>query len=250
MDGYHTPADTPSSSAHVTPRPSQPNLKAAASSSAPSRLGLFGRLTGSVQPSPITSPIRPEGPVEELIVAGTAFGYGLFNLIFSLLPKRVQSVVGLFGYKSSRKVALQALAVAAAMNDIHSVFAGLVLMSYHGLVLLLSGWQADEEHILKQYRAIAKGTEDKFPTGALWLLNRAKIRRMEGDADGAILILRQALDSEHKIFAQADTLVSTHFHSLISASLKTTGNGSSISSWRGLYLRKDTTLRLESRSCD
>ncbi|KAJ7098891.1 hypothetical protein C8R44DRAFT_888738 [Mycena epipterygia] len=35
--------------------------------------------------------IRPaEGPVEELIVDGTVFGFGLFNLVFSVLPKKVQ----------------------------------------------------------------------------------------------------------------------------------------------------------------
>ena len=27
-------------------------------------------------------------------------------------------------------------------------------MTYHGVVLLLSGYQADEQHILRQYRAI------------------------------------------------------------------------------------------------
>lgn len=27
-------------------------------------------------------------------------------------------------------------------------------MTYHGVILLLSGYQADEEHILKQYKAI------------------------------------------------------------------------------------------------
>jgi hypothetical protein len=27
-------------------------------------------------------------------------------------------------------------------------------MTYHGVVLLLSGYQADEEHILEQYRVI------------------------------------------------------------------------------------------------
>lgn len=30
----------------------------------------------------------------------------------------------------------------------------LVLMTYHGVVLLMSGYQADEAHIVKQYRAI------------------------------------------------------------------------------------------------
>jgi len=58
------------------------------------------------------------------------------------------------------------------MKDVHSVFAGLVactllplltrgswspslvLMTYYGVVLLLSGYQADESHILKQYKAM------------------------------------------------------------------------------------------------
>jgi hypothetical protein len=30
----------------------------------------------------------------------------------------------------------------------------LVLMTYHGVVLLLSGYQADEAHMIKQYKAI------------------------------------------------------------------------------------------------
>ncbi len=30
----------------------------------------------------------------------------------------------------------------------------LALMSYHGVILNFSGFQADEEHIVKQYRAI------------------------------------------------------------------------------------------------
>lgn len=81
--------------------------------------------------------------------------------------------MGFFGFKHDRKLALQALAVSAAKKDVHSVFAGwvsrrsgphsfihfvfqtsLVLMTYHGVVLLLSGYQADEAHIIKQYKAI------------------------------------------------------------------------------------------------
>ena len=30
----------------------------------------------------------------------------------------------------------------------------LTLMTYHGVVLLLAGYQADEQHIVKQYQAI------------------------------------------------------------------------------------------------
>ena len=65
-----------------------------------------------------------------------------------------RSVVGFFGFNHDRKLALRALAVSASGNDVHSVFAGLALMTYYGVVLLMSGYQADERYILKQYRLI------------------------------------------------------------------------------------------------
>ena len=65
-----------------------------------------------------------DGPIEELILSGTAFGFGLFNLVFSLLPAKVKGVVGFFGFHHDRKLALRALAVSAAKKDVHSVFAG------------------------------------------------------------------------------------------------------------------------------
>lgn len=110
-----------------------------------------------------------------------------------------RSVVGFFGFNHDRKLALRALAVSASGNDVHSVFAGLALMTYYGVVLLMSGYQADEKYILKQYRSIvdkcvyippgllismstilAQGQstcrlENKYPTGTLWILNRVRL---------------------------------------------------------------------------
>jgi tetratricopeptide (TPR) repeat protein len=105
-------------------------------------------------------------------------------------------------------LALQALAVSAARSDIHSVFAGLVLMTYHGVVLLLSGYQADEAHIIKQYKAIVSRVDGRYPDGSLWILNKAKIQRMTYDTEGAIETLRDGLKPERKkSFPQADTLL-------------------------------------------
>ncbi|KAJ6566692.1 hypothetical protein B0H19DRAFT_1138397 [Mycena capillaripes] len=160
---------------------------------------------------------RPaEGAVEEMVVAGTAFGFGLFNLVFSLLPKKVQSLVGLLGFKHDRALALRALAVSAGVNtesggaptgrDVHGVFAGLVLMTFHGVVLLLAGYQADEARTIRTYRTIVDGIEARYPTGALWILNRAKILRMSNDPQGAIAVLQRALEAP-QTFVQADTLL-------------------------------------------
>lgn len=80
-------------------------------------------------------------------------------------------MVGFLGYNHDRQFALQALAVSAARSDVHAVFAGyvllcvqsllefyvdsrLVLMTYYGVVLLMTGYQADEEHIVRQYKGI------------------------------------------------------------------------------------------------
>ncbi|ESK92762.1 hypothetical protein Moror_15935 [Moniliophthora roreri MCA 2997] len=212
LEGYSTPAASPLPSR----RPSQPNLRqesgvtklsapvltpkpslSSLATSARKSSGLFGRWSGTNSPAASTTTLAApaqDGPIEDLIVAGTAFGYGLFNLVFSLLPKKVQSVVGFFGFKHDRRLALQALAVAAARKDVHSVFAGLVLMTYHGVVLLFSGYQADEAHILRQYSAIVDSVHSRYPDGSLWILNEAKIKRMSGDSDGAVRVLTEGLE--------------------------------------------------------
>ncbi|THU91198.1 hypothetical protein K435DRAFT_674578 [Dendrothele bispora CBS 962.96] len=214
LSGYLTPAASPP----VSRKSSNPSLSSTASERpALKPKAFFGRWTASSAATPSSTLTVPgdsdaasatDGPVEDLILAGTAFGFGLFNLVFSLLPKKVQSFVGLFGYKHDRKLALQALAVSAAKQDVHSVFAGLVLMTYHGVVLLLSGYQANEAHIIKQYTAIVDSVQARYPDGSLWILNRAKILRMSGNAQAAIKVLQEGLSPEKKNpFVQADTLL-------------------------------------------
>lgn len=211
LDDYATPASSPGPSR----KPSTPSLKSSAASidstattTASAKPSFFGRWGSSSSVQKSVTVKEPQGPVEELILSGAAFGYGLFNLVLSLLPAKVKGVVGFFGYMSDRKLALQALAVSAARSDVHSVFAGLALMTYHGVVLLLSGYQADEDHILKQYRVIVDRISARYPTGSLWILNRAKILRMSGDAQAAITVLQEGLSPEHpQMFVQADALL-------------------------------------------
>ncbi|PFH46707.1 hypothetical protein AMATHDRAFT_69254 [Amanita thiersii Skay4041] len=209
LEGHETPL-RPHNRSSISLRSAPPTPRSASG-------GLFSRLTGSTFNSltggALSEPqtpklILPDGPVEELIVAGTAFGYGLFNLVFSVLPKKVQRMVGFLGFKYDKKLALHALAVSAAKKDVHSVFAGLVLMTYQGLVLLMGGWQANEQRLLNEYRVIVDGLLSRYPTGALWILNRAKFIRMGRDPEGAIAILQDGLKPGrvHR-FKQADMLL-------------------------------------------
>ncbi|CAE6423036.1 unnamed protein product [Rhizoctonia solani] len=210
VSGIQTPASGTSSAAS-----SIMNGKTGASTpvmpvSKPVGGGFLSRLTSKVTQSTPTLPVTPvdsgvtvpEGPIEELIVAGAAFGYGLFNLVFSLLPNKVKKVVGFLGYQSDRRLGLEALHVAAGVEN------DLVLMTYNGVILLLTGWQADEERIVRQYREMLISVEGKYPHGSLWILNRAKLERMTGHPEKAIEILRGGLSPSRPIkFQQADALL-------------------------------------------
>ncbi|KAI6124716.1 hypothetical protein EDD16DRAFT_1560406 [Pisolithus croceorrhizus] len=230
LDAYATPSQaTPAASR----RPSERSLQyVKATPTIPVRTsGFFARWTGlgAVTPMPVLGTITnpTNGPVEELILSGAAFGYGLFNLVFvlSMLAltntewiRRIghwttctvtyRNVVGFLGYSHDRQLALKALAVSAARTDVHAVFAGLVLMTYYGVLLLASGYQADEKHIIDQYRGIVRRVSQRYPKGSLWILNKAKVQRMIGDPEGAIVTLQGGLRGDRqKSFPQADALL-------------------------------------------
>ena len=132
----------------------------------------------------------------------------LYSPFKPLIRTPLRGVVGFFGFHHDQKLALWALAVSAAkMNSFrlywvclvaatnavrHWLLDSVVLMSYHGVVLLLSGYQADEAQTIKQYWAIVNksivpsflfywlwfmygfSTEARYPMGALWILNRVR----------------------------------------------------------------------------
>ncbi|KAI0780543.1 outer membrane protein Iml2/Tetratricopeptide repeat protein 39 [Trametes elegans] len=211
LQDYATPAASSANSRAASIRSEVSGTSSQVAAPKPARSGFFSRLTGAsltVPTTPHAPIVAEEGSVDELVLSGAAFGFGLFNLVFSLLPAKIRGVVGFFGFNHDRKLALQSLAVSATKNDVHGVFAGLSLMTYHGVVLLLAGYQANEAHILKQYHAIVDKLESRYPTGSLWILNRAKILRMSYDPDGAIKVLQGGLaPGRPHTFAQADTML-------------------------------------------
>jgi len=45
-------------------------------------------------------------------------------------------------------------------------------MTYFGVVLLLSGYQANESKIINEYQELVDRLYNRFPNGALWILNK------------------------------------------------------------------------------
>ena len=104
------------------------------------------------------SHVRPNwvnDAVAQLVVGGSAFGHGLFELVFALLPPKLRKLTSFFGYSyGNRSVALKLLSVSAMGTDVHASFASLVLLTYYGLVLLMSGWQADRSLLIQQCKQV------------------------------------------------------------------------------------------------
>ncbi|KAG9004430.1 hypothetical protein FRB94_002374 [Tulasnella sp. JGI-2019a] len=183
------------------------------------RGGLLGRFALSTPSSPIvsgtTTPtlIEPEGHLEELIFYGAAFGFGMFNLIFSLLPTKIRRVVGFFGYQSDRKLAIQALNVATGgkgkyLVPCYNAMSTMFTQNLLRVKLLTAGYQAKEAELIEQLDSILKDLETQYPHGSLWLLNRAKIQRYQNNPSAAILTLQGGLGPSRPVkFVQADALL-------------------------------------------
>ncbi|KIO27128.1 hypothetical protein M407DRAFT_73614 [Tulasnella calospora MUT 4182] len=214
LDNYSGPSVLPLPSE----KPSSSSLTVNNIASGNSSRGLLSRLTASAPASASSTPrgsgtvtpagFEPEGALEELIFYGVAFGFGLFNLVFSLLPAKVKRLVGFFGYQSDRRLGLQALSVAATGKDIHSNFAALTILTYEGLKLLLAGYQANEKDLIERLSRMLESLEARFPHGSLWLLNRAKLLRYQTRPEEAIEVLQKGLGPSRPVkFKQADALL-------------------------------------------
>lgn len=143
---------------------------------------------------------------------------------------KLKKAIGWLGFSNSnRAVALKLLTLASMNgNDVHGYFASLALLTYYGLILLMSGYQSDESFLIGECEKILDHICVKFPNGTLWILNRkhcrrfisaahamftdqlwfvgAKISRMKRDTKTAITILEAALDKV-STFRQADSLL-------------------------------------------
>lgn len=91
----------------------------------------------------------------------------------------------------------------------------------------MSGWQAEEQYLIRQCSIVLERVIDRFPRGTLWRLNseweshgqqshsslihrtawsEAKLYRMQHDTASAIVVIEEAL-SHGSSFREADSLL-------------------------------------------
>lgn len=156
---------------------------------------------------PVPTPLWEGDGLSTLVISGASFGTGLFALIFSILPPKLRKLISWIGFSNSnRAVALKLLTVASGGDDVHAYFASLALLTFYGVVLLMSGWQAEEAFLLQQCTAVLDPIYAKFPSGTLWVLNRAKLCRYKNETSESIRIMEESLEKGSD-FREADSLL-------------------------------------------
>lgn len=156
----------------------------------------------------IPKPAWTESPVTSFVVSGGAFGHAIFELVFALMPPKARKMFSWLGYGSGdRKKALKLLEVAALTGtDVHGSFASLALVSYYTSILVSSGWQSDRRYLINACHAVSDRALEKHPHGKLWLVNKAKLLRLEGQVNEARAQLREGLAAPSNFRQATSTL--------------------------------------------
>ncbi|KAG2236866.1 hypothetical protein INT48_002679 [Thamnidium elegans] len=131
--------------------------------------------------------------IDNAIESGIFFGTGLFSLIFSLLPPRVNRILNTLGFHSSRPFALHLLQRSFKNQGLYSSLSALSLLAYYtNLSLFIHPQLLPNSLSLESARQILDQMKSLFPHGKIWKLLEGKLCKMEGKTRRGVEILRDA----------------------------------------------------------
>ncbi|CEG72780.1 hypothetical protein RMATCC62417_08273 [Rhizopus microsporus] len=131
--------------------------------------------------------------IENAIESGIFFGIGLFSLVFSLLPPKINKLLNTLGFQSSRPFALHLLQKSFKNFGLYSSLSALSLLAYYtNLSLFIHPQLLPNSLSLENAREILDQMKHSFPAGKIWKLLEGKLCKMEGKTRRGVEILRDA----------------------------------------------------------
>ncbi|KAJ8104679.1 hypothetical protein OPT61_g10628 [Boeremia exigua] len=128
-------------------------------------------------------------PIDEFIISGASFCFGILLVIVSMVPPAFASVLKVIGFKGDKDRGLRMLWQATKFNNIHGAMAGVVLMGYfNGFVgfcdiIPQTGEGAYPE---RRCKALMAEMRRRYPKSHLWLLEEARMMSREKDLEGSV----------------------------------------------------------------
>ncbi|KAI9277056.1 hypothetical protein BDA99DRAFT_554980 [Phascolomyces articulosus] len=128
-----------------------------------------------------------------VVESGVFFGIGLFSLIFSLLPPKVNKILNTLGFHSSRPFALHVLQKSYQSNGLYSGLSALTLLVYFtNLSLFIHPRLLPNSMTPETTRNMLNHMKIKYPNSKIWELLEGKLCKMEGKPRKGVEILRDA----------------------------------------------------------
>ncbi|KAI9311473.1 hypothetical protein BX666DRAFT_1995478 [Dichotomocladium elegans] len=125
--------------------------------------------------------------------SGIFFGIGLFSLIFSLLPPKVNRILNTLGFHSSRPFALNVLQKSYESNGLYSSLSALTLLIYYtNLTLFIHPRLSPCSISPESARRMLTDMKVRYPNNKIWELLDGKLCKMEGKPRRGVEILRDS----------------------------------------------------------
>eukprot|EP00475_Leptophrys_vorax_P026297 TRINITY_DN3702_c0_g3_i1.p1 TRINITY_DN3702_c0_g3~~TRINITY_DN3702_c0_g3_i1.p1 ORF type:complete len:526 (+),score=117.62 TRINITY_DN3702_c0_g3_i1:1146-2723(+) len=127
------------------------------------------------------------------ILASVDFGIGMFNLVLSLLPPAVLSVVEWIGFSGKRDLALELLTRSYDSKTVRSPFAALFLLVYY---VNLSDQVGDyNENYMVIARQLLDWADKEFPNSIMFHSLACRYYRSKGELDECIRVAEKASEN-------------------------------------------------------
>lgn len=140
-------------------------------------------------------------PIDEFIISGASFCFGILLVIVSMVPPAFASVLKVIGFKGDKDRGLRMLWQATKFNNIHGAMAGVVLMGYfNGFVgfcdiIPQTGEGAYPE---RRCKALMAEMRRRYPKSHLWLLEEARMMSREKHLEASVKYLEDIGESPFK----------------------------------------------------
>jgi tetratricopeptide (TPR) repeat protein len=126
------------------------------------------------------------GHEDDRLRGAVYFGYGIMNIVLSLIPPKLMKLANLFGFSGDRRLGLQALEFASHSQDMKAPLARIALLWYHTIVRPFFALDGEKEDAgADEADRLLKEAESLYPNSALFLYFKGKVlylRRQLGDA--------------------------------------------------------------------
>lgn len=136
----------------------------------------------------------------ERLFGSVSFGYGLFQLVISMLPPKLLRIIKFLGFNGDEKVGLQAIERAGESNDIKAPIASLALLQYHTVIRPFFALDENIDAGVAEANSILEKCEITFPESSLFLFFKGRSLRLQKQLDDALSTYEKALSlcKEHR----------------------------------------------------